>query len=84
MAVSDDRPPGIGHNSPPAPAAVELRSTRGISCDWTHPKSGGVGRPRRFVKYWRLYRDGKMIDSFLSKARAVQAMRRLLREDGDG
>jgi hypothetical protein len=80
--VSDD-PPGIGHNQPPAPAPIELRSTRGISCDWTHPKRHAP-RPRHTVRYWRIYRDGKMIDSFLTKANAVRALRRLVREGGDG
>lgn len=72
------QPPGIGHNRPPAPK-LELRRSSGISCDWTHPERA-ASRPMRFVSYWRIYRDGKMIDSFLTKANATRAMRRLKEE----
>lgn len=73
---------GIGHNAPPAPPRFELRSSRGISCDWVHTKRGS--RPRRFVSYWRIYRDGRLVDSFLKKTNAVRRLRELQRrEAGD-
>lgn len=76
--AGDERAPGIGHNRPPLERPkYELRGTGGISCDWTHPQRG-ESRPRRFVRYWRLYGDGKMIDSFLTKARAVRRLKQLL------
>jgi len=74
MPDADD-PPGIGHNRPPPPR-FELRRSRGISCDWTHPKKG-ASRPLRFERYWRITRDGKIVDSFLRKANAVQMIERL-------
>jgi hypothetical protein len=78
--VSDDRAIGPGHNNPPAPK-YELRRSGGISCDYAHPKRSDP-YPRRFCRYWRIYRDGKMIDSFLTKANAIRALRRM-REGGD-
>jgi hypothetical protein len=73
-----DRPIGPGHNRPLATPAFELRRSR-VSCDWTHPKKG-YGRPRRFESYWRLYKDGALIDSFLKKANAMTKLRRLKAE----
>lgn len=79
--MSDEPPPALGHNNPPPEPAFELRRCR-VSCDWTSPKRGSP-RPRRFQSYWRIYRDGTMIDSFLTKRRASEALRRLQREAGD-
>lgn len=73
-----DRKVGPGHNRPPAPPVFELRRSR-VSCDWTEGKDG-VRRPQRYQGYWRIYRDGALVDSFLKKANAMKKLRRLKEE----
>lgn len=75
-------PIGPGHNNPPADPVYELRRCR-VSCDWTTPKKGAP-YPRRFQGYWRIYRDGQLLDSFLTKANAMKKLRRLKAEAEGG
>lgn len=73
--MSEMPPIGLGHNRPPEPPRFELRGTGGVSCDWRHTKR--TSRPLRFERYWRIYRDGVLVDSFLKKANAVRRLRQL-------
>ena len=79
MASEVDPRFGIGGNHPPDPV-FELRRSR-VSCDWVHPKRS-ASRPRHYQGYWRIYRDGVLVDSFLTKANAEKKLRRLKAEAG--
>ena len=81
--VSDATPdikPGLGHNNPPADPVFELRRCR-VSCDWVESPNGDR-KPGRFQSYWRIYRDGSLVDSFLDKANAARKLARLRAEAG--
>lgn len=70
--------PGIGHNNPPGEPVFELRRCR-VSCDWVE-NADGTRAPGRFQSYWRIYRDGLLVDSFLNKANAARKLARLRQE----
>lgn len=77
--MSDDRPLyGPGHNRP-EPPRFELRRSDGVSCDWTY-RNGDPVTYRRTQRYWRIYRDGAVVDSFLKKANAMKKLKRLKAE----
>ncbi|MBV9863306.1 MAG: hypothetical protein JO267_14295 [Alphaproteobacteria bacterium] len=73
--------PGIGHNNPPSTPTFELRRSYGISCDWIYPGDGG-GYPRGSVSYWRIYRDGRLIDSSIYKKNAQLKLAWLIAQEG--
>jgi hypothetical protein len=77
--------PGIGHNRPPPEPEpkFEIRPCT-VSCDWQYEKKTGRPlRPRGVEHYWRLYRDGVLLESFLSKERARDALRARMERAGD-
>lgn len=64
--------PGIGHNRPPDVVVTHCR----VSCDWVD-QGTTAARPKRFQSYWRIYRGGELVDSFMTKAAADRAARAL-------
>lgn len=66
---------GIGGNNPPADPVFDLRRCR-VSCDWIDQGTPDA-RPGRMQSYWRIYRDGTLVDSFLNKASAEKKLKAL-------